>query len=483
MGKTKKTRADRQSLFYPSPMSDIIYPTLDLFLYDLRNSADENFEELEKNREFFGQKLPENLRPILFQFDGDFEAEYVELLAKPKTKRFADNNERLPMEGYYYPVRLGDTYGLLVDCSVNNQTEPQPTECFATLKAEIEQKRLNNKAATIGQTWMISGQVPDADDYTIEKIAKASYQALIPGSSWEKDLQGKGQFLGASIFELSRYRVKMSEGATSLTSIQDIQEDLHVLIVLFPDETAARKAAKFYDDWMRLFYYRHKILWCYGQSRWLKQSLRKHLVTIQNSIKFYKRRDKKRLDLKEIARQLERVQETLNPYSIELTYLDFQIRAIDINLGNYKKRSHAISQKAGTDSNVKFLDEFSDLAEDKYQLQITKDYDNLTLGLRLIDSSINTLRSRVEVDEAERDRIFQNGVAIIGVAFSASSLLGSLPEGSAWYSDPVGFFLANYLQVPSPWLLPLTELTYNLTVALIAGTLTWLVIRFWPRSS
>lgn len=76
-------------------------------------------------------------------WESDIEPDLLVVIA---VKRFADNNELLPVEGYYYPVRLGDTYGLLLDCSVNNQTELQPTESFAYLKAEIEQKRLKSFA-------------------------------------------------------------------------------------------------------------------------------------------------------------------------------------------------------------------------------------------------------------------------------------------------------------------------------------------------
>lgn len=463
-------------------MAKIIYPTLDLFLYDLRNGAGETLEEIQANRDIFQRKLPENVQPILFQFDNDFEVEYLELLAKPKNKRFEDNREGFPVKGYYYPVRLGDTYGLLVDCSVNNQIDPQSPESFALLKAEIEEKRLNNQAAKIGQSWMMSAQVPNADPTEIENIAKACYKALMPDLNWQQDLVGKGYFLEGFIFELSHYRVKISENTTSVASIHNIQENQHVIIVLYPDETAAREAAKYYSDWMRLFHYRHKIGWCYGQSRVLKQSLKRYLVTIQNSIKFFTNTNRKGLQLKEISQQLEQVQSTLSPYSIELTYLDFQIRSIDINLSNYKKRQETISAKAGEAAEISFLQQFSEIAEDKYLLQINKDYDNLKLGLSLLDSSINTLRSRVEVEEAKRDRTFQNAVAIIGIGFSASSLLDSLPQNGAGYSDPVRYLLVNYLQVPSPWLNAATGFVYELAVAFVAGGLTWLVIQFWPKS-
>ena len=65
-------------------MTDLIYPNLFLFLYDLRQSLGESKEDLEKNRKIFASKLPENLRNSLFQLDSVIETEYLELLIQQK---------------------------------------------------------------------------------------------------------------------------------------------------------------------------------------------------------------------------------------------------------------------------------------------------------------------------------------------------------------------------------------------------------------
>ncbi len=91
-------------------MADLIYPNLFLFLYDLRESLGESPEDLEKNRQIFASKLPENLHNVLFKLDGVIETEYLELL----TQRIEYFRDDIPDEGYYYPVRLNDTYGLLI---------------------------------------------------------------------------------------------------------------------------------------------------------------------------------------------------------------------------------------------------------------------------------------------------------------------------------------------------------------------------------
>ncbi len=99
--------------------------------------------------------------------------------------------------------------------------------------------------------------------------------------------------------------------------------------------------------------------------------------------------------------------------------------------------------------------------------------------MRLIDSSINTLRSRVEIDQAERDRTFQNGVAIIGVGLATGSLVASLEKLGESNDDPVRSLLAKS-PVPKFWLDPATPLVYGITLGIIAALLTWLLIRVWP---
>ncbi len=44
-------------------MTKLIYPTLDLFLYDLREGFGQTAQEIEHNRQQFMQKLPDTLIP------------------------------------------------------------------------------------------------------------------------------------------------------------------------------------------------------------------------------------------------------------------------------------------------------------------------------------------------------------------------------------------------------------------------------------
>jgi hypothetical protein len=454
-------------------MNDIIYPTLDLFLYDLRNGLGESQDEINQNQAYYQKKFPESIHQNLFQKDTYFEDEYV-LLTEPHI--FETISKPYSFQGYYYPVRLSDVYGLLLDCSVNNEIEAQPAACFKDLKIEVEQ-RINNQSATIGQTWMISGWLPQSDAKNPENIAKDCYQALMPDSDWKQDIEGQGMFLGATIFELSRYRLRIKESPETPTNIQSIQENQHVIIILFSDKASADELAKFYDDWMQLFEYRHKILWAYGQSRLLKQTIKNYFTAIEEDRQSINLKQPKEREFEKCRTTLIQVQNALNNYTIDLNRLEFQNRTIDINLSNYKKRLERIEEKAG--NKLEFFEKFTKVVTDKYQLQITKDAENLERSMKLLENTISAVRSRVEVAKAERDRNFQDAIAILGVGWSVASFLPSPDKLSENANDPVRIFLT-HSPLPEPWIKPAIPLVYKVSVALVAAALAWLLIRLWP---
>ncbi|MEH1951908.1 MAG: hypothetical protein V7K77_33895 [Nostoc sp.] len=411
-------------------MSDIIYPTIDLFLYDLKYSLGDTPEEIKQNQQSFYNKIPEYIRPLL-ENGQDLQSEYVHLLKDVYAPTKHHNEE---YEGYLYPVLLGDSYGLLVECAFQSKTDAQPAKCFADIKAEIE-RILKGQTVTIGQTWMLSGWLPPAQPKSQEEIAQACYEVLMPGLDWEGDLQGQGHFLGANIFELT-------------------QNNQHFIIIIYPDEATSNQSGKFYSDWIRLFYYRHKIVWAYSQSRLLKHSLQTYFTKIKVGSNAIEQATSKGSELNTLHKTLVDVQNTLNDYTRELTVLDFQGGTIDINLSNYEKRLGRIKQKsnkiqANKETEVKFLTEFSKLVKDKYRLQITKDSENLERGLKLLSDTINAVRSRVEVEKAERDRNFQTFVSLLAVGWTFGSFIAALPGLSEKNDNPVRSYLIKSLHLES----------------------------------
>jgi hypothetical protein len=406
-------------------MSDLIYPTLDLFVYALKYSLNTTDTETQKNTATFLAQLPPNT-----QFkDYDIETEYLELTHPAQINLIP---QVATIEGYYYPVRLNDTYGLQIDCSINNQTEPQSTKSFKILKAEIE-PILNKELVTIGKTWMLSGWIPENSSQDAEDIAKDCYYALFQDTYWQSN---KGSFLGGKVFEIQH-----SQNQTNLST----NDADHVIIVIYPHRESAEKAANFYQDWMGLFCYRSKIAWAYWQSRLVKKSLLKHYKQIEENRKITNQSNsvKAKQSITASRQTLNNIDSILQQYTIDLLNLSFQKQIIEINLSNYQIRLALIKEKAGENNQLDFLKKFSDLANKKYLPQITKDIENMQLGLQLLEDTINVTRNRIEAEKSERERNFQELVAVAGAGIATVSLLKDSPKEcqSIFKQAP---FLCNY---------------------------------------
>lgn len=441
-------------------MSFLIYPTLDLFCFDLREGLGENSTTVANSIKKFQEKL--HFNHIAFPKDKETEIEYLELLPN-KRSEFSKNGQS-PFKGYYYPVRINDTLGLLIDCSVESLSNPtskipHSVDCFANLRDYINEGR-NQQSAELGETWMISGEIPNNCPETVEEIAKNCYKALFKlaedknqenieknqqldkklDKQWENNLQGQGRLLGGFIFEL------WGEPGNLLSySPLNPLDRHHVIITLFPDENSAKKAAKtkIISNWMRLLCYRSKILWAYQQSRLLKTELKQDFYRIEQEIKDIQQESIKQEKLTKLIPILNNSQKTLSDFSLKLSYFEYQFRTLEINLHNYKlcrerlqkiceEYSEELRQEMGgyllRSSDLSFLEKFSNLVNDKYQLQMKKDGESLSPGLKLLEglmNSIASVRNIMEIKQASRDRIFQNNIAIVGIGAAAASVVAS----------------------------------------------------------
>ncbi|OWY66143.1 hypothetical protein B7486_38080 [cyanobacterium TDX16] len=393
-------------------MSNLIYPTLDLFLYALKSPLNATEEEINKNQENFLSQLPDDTQ--IKEHDG--ETEYLEL-TKPAQIDFKPNDG---LEGYYYPVRLNDTYGLQIDCSVKNPTDPQPAKCFTILKTEIESK-LNREVAIIGQTWILSGCLPKDAFQNPEDIAQDCYYALFNDKNWQQ--KSTFTFLGGNIFEFRRSQ-NLNENLDKINSSTG-NGDRHVIIAIYPNQESAEKAANFYTDWMGLFCYRSKIIWAYWQSRLVKESLIHHYKKIEETRKIIDRDNywHNKQNFTTSRKIVKNINDVLQQYTVDLLKLSFQKQVIEINLADYQTRLNFIKEKAGKDNQLDLFEDFINLANRKYLLQITKDIENMQLGLQLLEDTINAIRSHIEVEKAARDRNFQELVAVVGAGVATVSLL------------------------------------------------------------
>ncbi|NEP82841.1 MAG: hypothetical protein F6K17_05100 [Okeania sp. SIO3C4] len=413
-------------------MTDIINPTIDLFLYDLRNSLGDNEKDIEEKRQYFYQKFHPTVQEKLKQ-DGqdnnqDIEVEYVPLLKSIYTPLYPNSSGE---DGYYYPVRLGDSYGLLLEVAAPEKKTP---EHFGELRTKVEQK-LGENTATLGQTWMLSTYLPNSSETTpeeIEEIAKKCYKAIFPNGQ-EIEFKGKGEFIGAKIFEYSDNRLKQQTVKLTDKEITAIVQNQHIIIAIYPDQETFYKLSKFYRDWIGLFYYHHKIIWAYGQTRTLSNQIKNTFSQIQTKIESIEANitaGKKQVNkLEEISDFLNQFQVIIYKYTQNLNNLKFQQGTIEINLSNYDKRLQTLHKRARekvtiNKTTIEFFEEFSQLVNEKYLLQITRDLQNFDQGLKLLEGNINPIRSQVEIEKAKNDRTFQELISVVGTAVAVVSFIG-----------------------------------------------------------
>jgi hypothetical protein len=479
-------------------MSDLIYPTLDLFAYNLAEGLGDSQDDIKKRRDRFLATLPQTIQAILTPtFDKEAAAgnpEYIELLKiageKAAFHEFATSLNNYALKGYYYPVRLSETYGLLFDCSVDEKIKPQALSCLRYLKQEV-----NSIPADLGKTWIISGSLPSSNtnpeplarniyknllaEEKSKNLTDAEYEALI-SQGWQYRKTGK--FLSASVFEVWQ----------TPQSWKSIEENSHVLIFLYPDQKTMQDAAQFYEDWMRLLCYRNKIIWAYCKSQQLKRQLQAGFQTIRETIPLIQ----KKSDLQQLQAILEKNVETFSNYVINLNYLEIQRGTVEVNLHNYQEYLNSIKNYINTHAvkfgytDLSFLEDFSNIVQNKYQPQVKKDYESLCPGIDILENQLNTIRGIVEIEQAERDRRietqntnFQNAVAVVGVGVGAASVAGSA----------VSPFIESITQLPSKQtteqgteLLLSGNAWFNIgaafIISILVGVLASLLTLGWVRS-
>ncbi|HEY9799620.1 MAG TPA: hypothetical protein V6D25_04620 [Leptolyngbyaceae cyanobacterium] len=402
----------------------LIYPTLDLFLYDLKEGLGQDDAKIKENRQLFwqkvyGDKLDNKKLEHLAKAEAD-SSDYIQLLGNKQAEIFPD-----PLNGYYYPVQLGDTYALQVECTANYITDykdlPQSIDCLEKLQTEILTK-INHQHGKLGQSWLIWGQLA-TDNQDPLATAQACYAQLKLSNqqNWDNDfIKQQGKFFGGTVFELRRLP----------TATEKLSDGYHVLICLFPSQlktdVVREKSAILFPQLIRLFRYRHKILWANSQSREIKDNLKQADKLAQSTIKHLNTSlQSPGIQINKLEKFLKDTPEILLKYTNNLTYLDDQRRTINVNIENYQKRYLEIT-KLDSHSDWQFLETFSNYAQEKFLGQIETDQANFSPGLTLMENYIKTVQGIIEIERTKGDRNLENLIGSVGIGLAVSQISSSI---------------------------------------------------------
>lgn len=447
-----------------SQQYELIYPTIDLFLYNLKEGLGQDEAKITANRQQFwqtiyGSPLDSQQLETLQQAESD-NSNYQELLSNPNILPFQP-----PLDGYYYPVQLADTYGLQIDCTANYIKDykytPQPIACLQKVQTEIFAK-INQQQGKIGQTWFIWGQLA-TDNQDAEATAQACYEQLILDSqqNWQADFKGKGKFFGGTIFELWR-----------LPSEAQQSDGYHLLICLFPYQLktdAIREVnKKLYPELMQLCRYRNKIIWAYHQSRTIKSNLKTVAKVAQSIISNLNQESRNsQINIGNLQNILQQTPEILLKYTNNLAYLDDQHRTVDININNYQKRRQKL-QALAADSDWQFLQIFSEFATDKFLVQIETDQAYYSPGLTLVENYIKTIQGIIDLEQTKSDRTLNTTIAIAGIGLATSQIASAV-------------ILAEIPKNRNPLVYQTEVFGISLGIGLIFAALTYILLRIFRR--
>lgn len=380
-------------------MPQLIDPTLDLFLYDPREGLGERDEKIEFRRKHFKAKLasvPVSIVAQIDEFDQMVESTALFGRENGKTFSFKGENQSGKYEGYLWPTRLTDSYGLLIDCSYLGEKSTEHLSSFVTDLKQIIEDKLNGEKASLGQTWVFYAIVAEGTLDEYDTIAQNCYNALIPNANWLEHKTSESEFSEGKLFELW----------------QESGEMTHVVIILFKNTPLART---FMTDHLNLnqlhwFQFRHKITWAYSQSRQLKQRLKKGAVEIDGVYRDVLSRKEK------IEAILERGNKVLYEYSRQLYDFGIQIQTIGMNLHNYQERISKLHREI---AGLQLSDKFEQRVKENYLPHLQGEYAVFASELEVIKNVISTIQAQETVRNTREIVKMQGKMELLEIVFAS----------------------------------------------------------------
>ncbi|HIK33407.1 MAG TPA: hypothetical protein IGS17_15675 [Oscillatoriales cyanobacterium M59_W2019_021] len=390
--------------------SQIVAPTLALFLYDLREELGQDRSQIERNRHRFWRKIEPQLdRPEaeLSEEDRQWlvqletiekpEAREIELLTRIRdTPLESLRDRRFPPS--FYALQMGDTYALRVESSDPGERGMQSLEILSQLKRKVafhvnhqldSAELQEGKQGTIGQTWLLWGRLP-GNHLSAQQIAKACCEQLLPNEMGNAEDFQTGKLVGASVYE-------WWQPPTEWHNLG--RENWHQLAILFSPRQSVegmRATMKMlYPHLMRLFCDRNKILRAYARSRQIKARLQADYGAIETmSRDLQTALQQPEISTPDWQNRLASMLELCSRYARLSGDLDHQERTIQTSLLNYRSALGKITD-LDADCQLEFFAEFGNSIAENYRLQIEMEIAYFKSGLTVLEAITQSMQSAI----------------------------------------------------------------------------------------
>ncbi|NEO29843.1 MAG: hypothetical protein F6K36_05210 [Symploca sp. SIO3C6] len=397
-------------------------------------------------------------------------------------------DEKLPLDGFVYPLQLYDSYGLgftigFPEPELNNGKQIKSVDVSVLKQLNPDYCFLPDKInSNWGQTLIITSWLAEdqRDDKSLKKLADECIGAFVIEPSKVPSFHRQGKLFGSPIFEYGL--------------INDQGRYRHILVWLFSKSITDKNLQKSYTRIVDLFYYRNKIITEFQNSRSTYLQLYKKYEETEKFIQelFLELSSENTLSQKELNYLKNKLKELVKEnvsYSSLLRDLEFSRNSIIIHTDNYNSKLNFISNHLESESDLSFLEAFSQENCRTYQEQIQGDLGYFVQGSSLLEKAINSIRGIVAIDQAERDRKREDrekesdrqlqltifaasaGVTVGGIVASSS---GQITE-----QNPIKWNVIKFHDHP---IHPFTVLVFfSIVAGLVAGGIAWWLTKQWHK--
>ncbi|MGB3637935.1 MAG: hypothetical protein WBA39_10235 [Rivularia sp. (in: cyanobacteria)] len=352
--------------------------------------------------------------------DGDYSISFA--------GKFIDNNQtqnnKLLIEGFVYPIRIYDSYGLWL-----NLRRPEKEADNKTLTKDVDVSLLSQfnpdnclslipDKYFLGQTLLITAWITLEDKQNQTNpynIAHNCLAAIFTKADTKPEFNRQAELFGSPIFEYGLF-----------SQLENYQ---HVIIWLFDNPQADAKLNQCYQELLDLFFFRSKVVKAYQDSRIIYKQIATAYDEIEQTIEKIKSTTASDEITIKILNQLTEELKELPQESLKYTRLlrnlkDYQ-NTIDINRNNYQEKLRQISA-ATQDDNLTILETFYQQDCNRFYQQINADIGYFEQGSTLLEQATASIRGIVEIEQTKRDRSLNNTVQILGIGLGGGAIISGV---------------------------------------------------------
>ncbi|AFY84895.1 hypothetical protein [Oscillatoria acuminata] len=385
----------------------------------------------------YNYTLEDVIHDYLFRFD--FEGltaannPFFKIINNPGKIGLQHLNLSQRYRGAFRPQYINDSYSFLLhllhpqklgqdDIKFSDIAELRPPDSFfiGTSSTLDEPLQTHIQQAFWGTTILFSGFI-DSSAGSLEgskPLANQLLQNLLGVESLESapPFFACREFLGGFLYEYQDIYNRHPYG--------------QILILLIFLEESKEKLNAVQWSLPELFCYERKIFQNYLDSRGEYKKANQDIERIEETIRTFPPNiatnippDLSDKELRLLKQEIKNLLDLSLRYSQRMRSLVTFENTIEINRQNYLNTLTRMEVKSQSD-----LTGWRNQANQilgMFQGQIKADLVYLQQGERLLDTAINTIRGLVEIDQAERDRILENNIQIIGVGIAVGAIVAS----------------------------------------------------------